>query len=139
MKKITMNAQELNALIAKAVAEALATTQAPMKGKGKAKANAPMKAKAKAKAPAKGKGNTAPTTRTQAKQAWKDKHNITDETQAEYNRVYEANFDKDWAKWRASKKYASLKGAERSAANKAKAKELRNKYRKQVGITALED
>lgn len=139
MKKITMDAQELNALIAKAVAQALATTQAPMKGKGKAKANAPMKAKAKAKAPAKGKGNTAPTTRTKAVQAWEAKYNITTDTKAEYKRVYEENFAKDWAKWTASKKYASLAGAERKSANQAKAKELRNKYRKQVGITKLED
>jgi hypothetical protein len=90
---------------------------------------------------AKGKGTKAqtksvkkPTTRTEAIAAWKAERDITDDTKAKYKSIYDAKWAKDWAKWADSAEAKALKGAARKEANQAKAKEIRNGYRKQAGM-----
>lgn len=119
---LTLTNEELQAIIAGAVAQALAS-QAPTKSATKAKGNK-----------AQTKSEKKPSTRTEAVAAWKAARGITDDTKAKYKSIYDAKWAKDWAKWVASAEYKALKGATRSEANKAKAKELRNGYRKQAGM-----
>lgn len=102
-------------------------------------ATASAKQKKSGKGKGKGKGNTQPkadkpTTRTEAVAAWKADRGITADTAAAYKSIYDANFDKDWEKWTASEEYNALKGSARKEANRTKAKEIRNGYRKQAGM-----
>jgi hypothetical protein len=74
------------------------------------------------------------TTATEAKNDYRAKHNITEETKAQAKALREANFVKDWAKWTASAAYAAVSGAARKEANRAKAKALYAAYDKKAGM-----
>lgn len=121
---ITLTNEELQAIIAGAVAQALAA-QAPTKSAAKGKGTKTQTKSAK-----------KPTTRTEAVAAWKAERDINDDTKAKYKSIYDAKWAKDWAKWANSAEAKALKGAARKEANQAKAKELRNGYRKLAGMNS---
>lgn len=85
----------------------------------------------KVKKPNEGKGKAQPTTRTEAIAQWKADKGINTDTTSAYKALYEANWSKDWDAWKALGKHTSEE-------NKAQAKKIRNGYRTQVGIKALE-
>lgn len=104
---LTLTQEELQKIIANAVAQVAGAKVAPKVAK--------------------------PTTRKQALAQWEAKKGITPENKQAYKALVQERFEADWEVWTSSKAYKALKGAERKAANKAKAKALRASYAKTAG------
>ena len=78
-----------------------------------------------------------PQTKREAIAAWKAEKGIepvSADARAEYKRLYDANWLNDWNAWANSPERKALSKSERKVANEAKAKAIRNGYRKQAGM-----
>lgn len=109
---VSMSESELNAIIAQAVAQALASVDAPATGK------APRKGKGKAASSV----ATKPTTRREALAAWEREKGITADSKAKYKALVNGNSEFYQAHWSArlnDKGYlADVKKLGKSQANK---------------------
>ena len=107
---VSMSESELNAIIAQAVAQALASVDAPATGK------APRKGKAASSVA------TKPTTRREALAAWEREKGITADSKAKYKALVNGNSEFYQAHWSArlnDKHYlADVKKLGKSQANK---------------------